>query len=121
MSRVIHFEIPASDPDVSISFYRDVFGWSFRQFGDQDYWLATTGEESMPGINGAIIKRRDPGQPVTNSIGVPDMDAAMQKIEGAGGTIVVDKTPIPGVGWFSFFKDPDQNILGLMQTDEEAK
>jgi len=121
MSRVIHFEIPAQDPEASMSFYTDVFGWSFQRFAGQEYWLATTGEAGQPGINGAVMKRRDPGQPVTNSIGVSDIDAAMRKVESAGGVIVVDKTPIPGVGWFCFFKDPDANILGLMQSDEKAQ
>jgi predicted enzyme related to lactoylglutathione lyase len=29
--------------------------------------------------------------------------------------------PIPGVGWLAYVKDPDGNILGLMQTDPGAK
>ena len=34
MNRVIHFEIPADDPEKTIAFYRKVFGWKFQQFGD---------------------------------------------------------------------------------------
>ena len=28
MSRVIHLEIPADDPERSIKFYEEVFGWT---------------------------------------------------------------------------------------------
>ena len=121
MARVIHFEIPASDPDKSLKFYSEVFGWSFHQFDDNPYWLATTGDEKEPGINGAIMKRNSPQQPVTNNISVDDIDAAMRKVEVAGGKIVVPKTPIPGVGWMAYFTDPDGNIFGLWKEDGGAK
>ena len=121
MNRVTHFEIPANDPDLSMNFYKEIFAWNFFQYGNEQYWLANTGEETDPGINGAIIKKRHPDQPITNSIKVGDIDLVMQKITAAGGTIVVPKTPIPGAGWFSFFKDPDNNIMGLMQEDKTAK
>ncbi|MGZ7109599.1 MAG: VOC family protein, partial [Methanobacterium sp.] len=30
MSKVIHFEIPAEDPERAIKFYEDVFGWKIE-------------------------------------------------------------------------------------------
>ena len=115
MNIVIHFEIPAENPEVSMKFYKEIFGWKFNQFTDQPYWLAITGDEKEPGINGAIMKRNHPEQPLTNSIRVADIDKTMQIITEKGGIIVVPKTEIPGMGWFCYFKDPDNNILGLMQ------
>jgi uncharacterized protein len=35
MSRVVHFEIHAEDPQRAINFYANVFGWQFSQWGDQ--------------------------------------------------------------------------------------
>jgi len=32
MSRVIHFEIPASDPERASAFYQKVFGWKIEQW-----------------------------------------------------------------------------------------
>jgi predicted enzyme related to lactoylglutathione lyase len=29
--------------------------------------------------------------------------------------------PVAGVGWLAYVKDPNGNILGLMQPDTEAK
>lgn len=67
------------------------------------------------------MRKRDPNQPIVNSIDVPDMDAAIRRVEGAGGLIVVPKMPIPTVGWLAYFKDPDGNIHGLYQNDPQAK
>ena len=120
-NRVVHFEIPCNEPEKTIKFFETVFNWTFEKFGDNDYWLATTGDTNSPGINGAIMKKKDPNQPITNSISVERIDNTMVEIERSGGQIVLPKTPIPTVGWFSFFKDPDGNIHGLWQDDKEAK
>jgi hypothetical protein len=121
MSRVTHFEIPATDLTKSMKFYSDVFGWKFTRFGNQDYWLAETGPADEVGINGAVMKRRDPNQPMTNSISVSNLDRAINKISAAGGMMVVPKMAIPGVGWLAFFKDPDGIIVGVWQDDQTAK
>jgi len=115
MGRIVHFEIPATDPEKSMSFYTNVFGWEFKKFGNEQYWFANTGDEKAPGINGAIMKRKDPLQPVTNNIGVENIDEAIKKVTTAGGKIVVPKTEIPGAGWFCYFTDPDNNIFGIWQ------
>jgi len=37
-SRVIHFEIPADDPQRAVDFYTRVFDWKFQKWaGPQDY------------------------------------------------------------------------------------
>lgn len=74
-----------------------------------------------PGINGGVMKRNDPKQPVVNSINVEDLDKSVENIEKAGGKIVVPKIPIPAVGWLAYFTDPDGNIHGVYQNDPDAK
>ena len=39
MSKVIHFEIPADNPERAIKFYEDVFGWEIEKWELGDYWL----------------------------------------------------------------------------------
>ncbi|MFI5171239.1 MAG: VOC family protein [Chitinophagales bacterium] len=121
MSRVIHFEIPANDPQKTVDFFTNVFGWTFTRWGEEAYWLASTGDNSTPGINGAIIKRRAPDMPVVNTIGVADIDKAISSVESNGGLIVVPKTTIPNMGHLCYFKDPDGVIHGMMQEDPNAK
>ncbi len=120
-NRVVHFEIPCNEPVKTIEFFKNAFGWTFQQFGTEEYWIAITGDDKEPGINGAVMKKRDPNQPPVNSINVTNVDEYIKKVEAAGGTIVVPKMPIPTVGWLAYFKDPEGNIQGLYQNDPTAK
>lgn len=121
MERITHFEIPVNDTAKAKKFYSEVFGWKFNQWGNEEYFLADTGENGTPGINGAIMKKKDPAQPVVNSINVKNIHKSIAAIEKNGGIIVVPKMPIPGMGWLAYFKDPDGNIHGIMQNDVNAK
>ncbi len=121
MSRPVHFEIPAENAERATKFFGDVFGWTFNSWGDgAEYFLADTGKEGM-GINGAIMKRRDPNQPLVNSIDVPSIDEFAKKIEANGGMMVVQKVAVPTMGYSAYFKDTEGNIHGLWQTDPNAK
>lgn len=115
MPRVMHFEIPSGDPEKTMKFYSDVFGWTFSQFGDFEYWMCKTGEDSEPGINGAVMKRKDPNQPLVNSVVVDSVDTYCAKVVAAGGEIVVPKMPIGEMGFVAYFKDPDGNITGVAE------
>ncbi len=118
MPRVMHFEVHSSDPEKSMLFYHDVFGWRFNRFGQEDYWLCSTGDAPEPGIDGAVILRQQESQSVVNSIVVPCVDEFCEKVSAAGGVIVVPKMPIGDVGFVSYFKDVDGNLFGLAEFNE---
>jgi predicted enzyme related to lactoylglutathione lyase len=125
MPRVVHFEIHAADPDRAIRFYSDTLGWEFTRWGDQEYWLVRTGDDSEPGINGGMVPRRGEidGTSVIAyvcTVKVDDVAAYEAKVLAAGGTIALPKMPIPGVGWLFYAKDTEGNIFGLMQDDPGA-
>ncbi len=120
-NRVVHFEIPCDHPEKTMDFFQQVFGWTFQHYGNEEYWAVITGDEKSPGINGGIMKRRDPKQPVVNSIDVANLDQSILDIEKAGGKVVVPKMPIPAIGWLAYFTDPDGNIHGLFQNDPASK
>jgi uncharacterized protein len=42
-----------------------------------------------------------------------DIQADLKRIKTLGGTVLTEKTEIPGVGWFALFKDPTGNTLAL--------
>jgi predicted enzyme related to lactoylglutathione lyase len=116
MKRVVHFEIGADDPDRAAKFYQDVFEWEINKWdGPIDYWLATTGEEKEPGINGAIKHRVDPRQSTINTIEVPSVAAFIDKIVSAGGEVVMPKTEIPGIGFHAYCRDTEGNIFGIIE------
>ena len=75
MPRPIHFEIPADNPERAIQFYERVFGWTFSRWeGPMEYWVIRTGPDGEPGIDGGLMKKRDPAQPCVNTVGVADLD-----------------------------------------------
>jgi predicted enzyme related to lactoylglutathione lyase len=125
MARPVHFEIHATNPEEVVNFYETVFGWKFNRWGDVPYWLITTGEG--PGIDGGLVPRKGPrpadDAPVgsfVNTIDVPDIDSVIAVITSNGGTVALPKHAVPTVGWLAYYKDPDGNLFGVMQSDPDA-
>ena len=120
MPRVVHFEINADDGERAVRFYANVFGWTVQKWdGPVDYWLLMTGE-GEPGIDGAISPRQDPPEATVNTIDVDSVDTYVAKVVENGGTILVPKMAVPGVGWMVYCKDTEGNTFGLMQSDPSA-
>ena len=121
MGRITHFDISADEPEKLKPFYETIFDWQFEKWdGPMDYWLITTGPDEKPGINGGLAKRQKDNY-IMNTIEVENIDDTIIQIEELGGKIVSEKGPIPGVGYFATFNDPEGNLLGIMQPDEKAK
>lgn len=129
MSHVVHFEIHASQPQTLMDFYAGLFGWSFTKWeGPANYWLIETGPSDQPGINGALLPRRGPAplpeMPPVNAfvctVEIPSLEKALSQSIALGGTVVLPKMPIPGIGWLAYVKDPDGNMFGLLQPDQQA-
>lgn len=88
MGRVVHFEIHVDNPERAGAFYKAVFGWDIKRWGEHEYWLVMTevknGENDKSqgeGIDSVILKRQsvspDDGAPVNgyvNTIEIPSLD-----------------------------------------------
>ena len=130
MSRAVHFEIQASNPQALIDFYSGLFGWSFNKWDGGEYWMVHTGPEEQPGINGGLLPRRGPAPAEMAAVNafvitvdvenIDAMIAAATGLGGAGGHLAVPKMAVPGIGWLAYVKDPDGNIFGMMQADIDA-
>jgi uncharacterized protein len=51
---------------------------------------------------------------------ITSLEKALSQSIALGGTVVLPKMPIQGVGWLAYVKDPDGNIFGLVQPDQQA-
>ena len=121
MLRVVHFEIEAENPEKATKFYKKVFGWKIEKWkGPIDYWLITTGTEKS-GIDGGLSRRTEAEPSTVNTIDVPSVDDYVKKIESNGGKIIRPKIAVPSVGWMAYFKDPEGNFWGIMESDESAR
>ncbi len=114
MARVIHFEIMATTPERTITFYKNVFGWKVEGDGDEKYWLATTGDGEKPGINGAFLQVVGDSS-LVNIIEVLDIDETISKINENGCSVVIEKRRIPEVGTVAYFRDTEGLLVGIIQ------
>ena len=121
MPKVIWFEINADEPKRAMEFYAKVFGWKFKQYENQEYWLVTAGAKDEPGTDGAIQPRKKKAPPVVNTINVANIDATIKKIEKNGGKIIVPKIEIPMMGTLAYFVDTEGNMHGIMQVVAQMK
>lgn len=122
MSRILRFEMQAAEPDQLIEFYTRTFNWEFTKFpGPQDYWFIKTGSSEEPGIDGGLMKSPDGTTRTINSIEVTSIDDYLASVTMNGGTIVVPKMSMPGMGYLAYFTDPSGTIVGISQADLNAQ
>jgi len=124
---VVHFEIPADQPERAAEFYRELLGWKIEHMGGpMDYWLVNTvptdaeGRPIEPGVNGGLMRRMMPEQTPVNYISVENVDQFARKAESLGAKVVAPKTPVPGMGWFAQLTDTEGNIFAIWQHDPAA-
>jgi uncharacterized protein len=115
-NRIIHFEIPANQPEALTKFYGEMFGWNFQKapIPQVEYWLCDTGSDG-PGINGAIMQRQNAQQPWMNYVDVASIDDALEKAVALGGRIALPKGRISSHGAAAAIIDPEGNICGLWE------
>jgi predicted enzyme related to lactoylglutathione lyase len=64
---IVHFEIPANNPEKLSEFYKNLFGWKIEKMsmGDMDYWMIETRAgtaqnmekaQTTAGTNGGMMK-----------------------------------------------------------------
>ncbi|MCX6030964.1 MAG: VOC family protein [Chloroflexi bacterium] len=121
MARIVHFEFPADQPERAVKFYEGVFGWKIAAWPSMpEYFLITTGEKGEPGIDGAITQRGAPVTGTVNTVSVTSVDETVAGVLAHGGTVVMPKMPVPGVGQLAYCADTEGNVFGIMQFDPNA-
>ncbi|MFT3888991.1 MAG: VOC family protein [Arachnia sp.] len=119
-SNLSHFALNADDVPAARAFYEKVFGWTFTPWGPPGFYDIRTGTADDPGVQGALQQRRAlvDGVPMVGAectFAVEDVDATARAVREAGGTILLDRFTIDGVGDLIFFRDPAGNAVGAMQ------
>jgi uncharacterized protein len=126
MPTVEYFQIPADNINRAREFYKKVFGWEMQKWSnsensEQEYWMfQTKDDEGNPGLGGGLMKRQSPQHTVTNFITVSSIEEYSSKIEQSGGKIVMPKTEIPNMGFFSVFLDSENNMFGIYEDNKSA-
>ena len=114
MTGIVHFEITADDVGAASAFYA------------QALELLSAPSPFLPGYTilsdqgqqiGAIMDRKYQPQPVIVWFAVDDLDAALIRIEAAGGKRAGEINAIPGEGKLVYASAPDGTIFGLKQPE----
>ena len=110
---VVHVEVNGSDSAALKRFYAGLFGWPVSDIAN-GYGLVPAPREG--GVTAGIGDGNGQGASVRFYVGVADTDAALQRIESAGGKTLMPTTHLPGAGvTMALFSDPAGNTLGLLK------
>ena len=114
------FEIPATDLDRATKFYETIFTISLIPMDMPGLKMCMFAVEDMTGIGGALV---DSGGfhvpsatdgPLIYLNGNPDLQVILDRVEAAGGKIIVPKTEIsPDYGYMGVIIDTEGNRIGL--------
>jgi uncharacterized protein len=121
MGKVLRFELQVPDPELAVTFYSNTFGWRFVKMpGTRDYWFIRTGVTGEEGIDGGLMRSPDGETRTTNSIEVDSIDDHLAKVAASGGKVVVEKTTVPGMGYFAYCTDDQGLLFGVSESDPFA-
>jgi predicted enzyme related to lactoylglutathione lyase len=114
---VVYWEIGAKEAKSLQGFYAELFNWKVDT-SDPQYAMVNTGGSG--GINGGIMQLKEGMQPsVTFYVQVDDLQAYLDRAARLGAKTVVPPTPIPDIGAFAMFADPDGHTIGLLKLQKK--
>lgn len=107
---ISYIEFGVTDLDITRSFYASAFGWEFTDYGPTYSGIkAADGQGEVGGLNPAAPVSADGPLVLLWSA---DLDATVDAVRAAGGTIVAEPYEFPGGRRFEF-ADPSGNRLGV--------
>jgi predicted enzyme related to lactoylglutathione lyase len=111
---VVHFEVVGRDAQALQGFYKDAFDWQMQEAIPDFYAMAYPSAEG--GINGGIGAAMSGGAGhVTFYVEVPDLEEVLSKIEGLGGSTVMEPMEVPEGPTIAMFSDPEGHVVGLLK------
>ena len=112
------FEIPALDLQRAQRFYEEVFSISMHTVEMQGSLMAMFPMEPQSGkVSGSLIQgpesvpSKDGSTVYMNAN--PDLSVPLGRVEAAGGTVILPKTPIGEDGFIAMIIDLEGNKVGL--------
>jgi uncharacterized protein len=114
------FEIPTADINRAQKFYETIFGISMIVMDLPNIQMRMFPIEDSMNIGGALVynqtfyKPSSSDGPLLYLNGNPDVQNILDKVEGAGGQVLVPKTEIsPEYGHMAVFLDTEGNRIAL--------
>jgi len=110
--KICYIEIPATDPQRSAEFYRDVFGWNIRLRPNGSIAF----DDPTGAVSGAWVLKRNPTDTpgLLFYIMVDSVAKAANAVMAHGGDIV-QRIGVDAPEITARFRDPGGNVVGLYQ------
>jgi uncharacterized protein len=119
---VVHFEVVGRDGEKLQSYYAELFDWKVDASNEMKYGLVDRQENlnsEGTGIGGGIGQGpEDYEGHVTFYVEVPSVEESLAKAESLGGTRLMGPETIMGRLVLGQFKDPEGNVIGLIEGGE---
>ena len=118
-AQFVWYDLMTSDLAKAEAFYTKALGWGTQPFEGMPYTMWTANGAPIGGLG----EVQPPGTPPhwIAYIGVPDVDAAVKKVESLGGRTFVPGTDIPTVGRFAIVADPQGAVFAVFTPIEGAQ
>ena len=112
-----HMELRTKDVESAKKFYHTLFDWKVYDVGESG---STVEIETNSQPDGEISMSRDTNAKVQwlPYVKVTSIDSSLIAVIRLGGSIIEEKTYIPGTGWTAIIADPQGGIFGLFQEFE---
>jgi predicted enzyme related to lactoylglutathione lyase len=115
---VVHFEVTGKNPEKLRSYYSELFGWKLGDpIGPTNYTVVerNTNADGI-GIGGGVggVPEGYDGH-VTFYVEVPDVEAALDRAQGLGGSRMMGPDQVPGGPEIGLFADPEGHVIGLVR------
>jgi predicted enzyme related to lactoylglutathione lyase len=124
--KVVWHDLLTNTPEASRHFYAELFGWEFEQprvfigvGGGDSYMLIRHNGKLIGGIvdTNALGKKENISQWIT-TISVTDIDAAVERVAGAGGKVINAPVSIGDRGRMAVIEDATGAVFAMIQTRE---
>ncbi len=116
------YELMTQDAAAAADFYGSVVGWTSQQMGGGDipYTVLQAGQQGVAGILTMPPEAVGPGPVWIGYISVDDVDAYVEKVVAAGGSLHRPASDIPGILRFAVVADPQGAAFVLFTPFSDA-
>jgi predicted enzyme related to lactoylglutathione lyase len=114
--QVVWRDLVTADPQSSMAFYSEVFGWQFQASSEDRYTLILNQGRPIAGmVNSSGDDPEGSEARWVSFVSVEDVDRSLDALQGAGGSGHYGPVTAPGRGRLAVASDPQGAVIGLLR------
>ncbi|MHA2100130.1 MAG: VOC family protein [Candidatus Kariarchaeaceae archaeon] len=116
INNLVHMDIGVTDLEKAKKFYETIFNWKIYKLPEMPdaYFFSVDKENELAGGELSLTDNTIRTGSVILYFNVDDIESTLIKLQEIGGSVVLQKTVIPGGhGMYAQFLDPFNNKIGI--------